>query len=104
MLDKGVFIEYDFLGIRFGRVDAAVEPRVVGLFHTLLQRGYAKQLLLSHDVGLAMQLKAYKGTGYLYVKEVFLPRLRELGVAESTITQVTVQNPRRLLELAGPSQ
>jgi phosphotriesterase-related protein len=99
MLDTGVFIEYDFLGVRFGPVDAAVEPKVIGMFHTLLERGYASQLLLSHDVGLAMQLKAYGGTGYAYVQEIFLPRLRERGVSESVLTTVTSDNPRRVLEL-----
>jgi predicted metal-dependent phosphotriesterase family hydrolase len=100
MLDTGAFIEYDFLGVRFGPVDAAVEPKVIAMFNTLIGRGYAGQLLLSHDVGLAMQLKAYGGTGYTYVQETFLPRLRERGVSDAVLTAITVDNPRRVLELS----
>jgi phosphotriesterase-related protein len=47
-----------------------------------------------------MQLKAFGGNGYVYLQEVFLPGLRERGIAEETIRQMTVHNPRRLLSLA----
>jgi phosphotriesterase-related protein len=70
------------------------------MFHALIGRGYAGQLLLSYDVGLAMQLETYGSTGHTYVQETFLPRLRELGVAEAVLDRVTVENPRRVLELS----
>jgi predicted metal-dependent phosphotriesterase family hydrolase len=99
LLDRGANIEFDLLGVRFGPVDEMIEPRVTELLVELLHRGYARQILLSQSVGLAMQLKAFGGTGYTYLQETFLPGLRERGVDEDTITQMTVLNPRQILSL-----
>jgi predicted metal-dependent phosphotriesterase family hydrolase len=100
LLERGANIEFDLLGIRFGPVDQTIEPRVIGLLLELLNRGYADRILLSQAVGWAMQLKAYGGNGYVYIQEVFLPRLRERGVGEDAIHQMTVLNPRRVLSLS----
>jgi predicted metal-dependent phosphotriesterase family hydrolase len=99
LLELGTNIEFDLLGTRFGPVDEAVEPRIIRLLMELLERGYASQILLSQSVGMAMQLKAFGGNGYIYLQEQFLPRLRERGVPEDQIDQMTVGNPRRLLSL-----
>ena len=54
---------------------------------------------LSQSISLAMQLKAFGGNGYVYLQEVFLPRLRDEGVSEEAIRQMTALNPRRVLAL-----
>ena len=69
----------------------------------LLSRGHADRVLLSQDVCHDSQLKRYEGNGYIYLHETFLPRLREAGVAESDIEQMTVRNPRRLLTIESPA-
>jgi phosphotriesterase-related protein len=99
LLERGANIEFDLLGLQFGPVDEAMEPRVIDLLIELIDRGHAEHLLLSQAVGMAMQLKAFGGTGYVYLQEVFLPRLRGRGVAEDAIHQMTVLNPRRVLSL-----
>lgn len=100
MLELGACIEYDFLGQHSGVMQDAVEPRLLGLLVELLARGYAKQILLSHDFGIPFNLHACGGNGYVYLQEVFLPRLRALGVGQDTIDQMTVLNPRRVLALS----
>ena len=44
-----------------------------------------------------MHLKKYGGAGYTYIQETFLPYLETLGVSESDIRRIMVENPRRLL-------
>ena len=101
LLERGANIEFDFLGMRFSAVDEAMEPRVIGILLELLDRGHADRILLSQDVCHTMQLKSFGGNGYVYLQEVFLPRLLERGVGEDAIRQMTVENPRRILSLGG---
>jgi phosphotriesterase-related protein len=56
--------------------------------------------MLSHDVDMDLSLVYFGGTGFGYLADVFLPKLREQGVSEETITQLTVDNPRRWLTMA----
>jgi predicted metal-dependent phosphotriesterase family hydrolase len=99
LLDRGVTIEYDQLGLRFGAVDEAIEPRIVDLLVQLIDRGYAQQILLSQAVAMAMQLTAFGGNGFTYLQETFIPRLLERGVGSDVIDQITIRNPRRLLTI-----
>lgn len=100
LLERGASIEFDLLGFRFGPVDDAIEPRVIDLLVELLEREYASRILLSQSVGRAMQLKAYGGNGYVYLQESLLPKLRERGIGDDAIEQMTVRNPRRLLSIS----
>ena len=101
LLERGASVEFDFLGMRFSPVDEANEPRVLRLLLELLDRGHGEHLLLSQDVCHTMQLTAFGGNGYTYLQEKFLPRLRAAGADEATIAALTVENPRRVLSLAG---
>ena len=49
-----------------------------------------------------MQLKAYGGTGYSFIRERFLPEMRSRGVSEEHIRMMMVQNPARVLTFAEP--
>jgi phosphotriesterase-related protein len=75
------------------------EGKVIDLLLELLHRGHGDRVLLSHDVCHNSQLRHFEGNGYTYLSEVFLPRLREHGVSEDEITQLTVVNPRRVLTI-----
>jgi predicted metal-dependent phosphotriesterase family hydrolase len=99
LLGRGACIEFDFLGMRFSPVDAAMEPRIVEILCALVERGFADRVLLSQDVCHTMQLKRFGGNGYTYLQETFLPGLRAAGVPEEAITRMTVANPRRILTI-----
>ncbi len=99
LLDRGANIEYDFLGQHSGRMHDAVEPRIIGILLNLLDRGYAGQILLSHDFGIPFNLHAFGGNGYVYLLENFLPKLKAHGVPQETIDVMTIDNPRRVLAL-----
>jgi predicted metal-dependent phosphotriesterase family hydrolase len=98
---RGANLEFDFLGMSFTPVERHGEGRIVELLGELVGRGHADRILLSQDVCHDSQLKAYGGNGYIYLFETFLPRLREAGLPESAIRTMTVDNPARILTLAG---
>lgn len=99
ILERGASIEFDFLGMSFTPQERHGEPRTIRLLLQLLERGLGGQVLLSQDVCHNSQLRVYEGNGYTYLQEVFVPRLRERGVAQADIDQLTIDNPRRILTI-----
>jgi phosphotriesterase-related protein len=97
LIARGASIELDFLGMTFTPTERLGEPRIIDLLLELLHRGHADRVLLSQDVCHNSQLRHYEGNGYTYLLDTFLPRLRERGVAEAEIDQMTRANPARLL-------
>lgn len=99
LIARGASIEFDFLGMSFTPMEQYGEGRIVDLLLELLHRGHADRILLSHDVCHNSQLRHYQGNGYTYLSSTFLPRLRERGVGDAEIDQITKVNPRRLLTI-----
>ncbi len=99
LINRGASVEFDFLGMSFTPMEMHGEARVIDLLLELLHRGHADRVLLSHDVCHNSQLRHFEGNGYTYLSTTFLPRLRERGVSEAEIEQLTVVNPRRLLTI-----
>jgi predicted metal-dependent phosphotriesterase family hydrolase len=97
ILERGAYVEFDFLGMSFTPQERHGEPRLLRILLELLNRGHGERLLLSQDVCHNSQLAAYEGHGYTYLAETFLPRLRDAGVSDETIDLLTVENPRRVL-------
>jgi phosphotriesterase-related protein len=87
---RGAFVGFDRQG---GPRDASDVPAVLAL----LEAGYAANLLFSSDFSFASELKRSGGAGYAMTVTVFGPKLREAGVAESTLHGILVDNPRRFL-------
>ena len=85
---RGAWIEYDHLG----RVDDEV---AVDMIVRALDAGLGEQLLLSHDAG--WYDPALPGGGipqpYTHLSLSLVPRLRERGLDEATIVQLTHRNP-----------
>ena len=61
----------------------------------VLEAGYTKQLLLSHDRGWYDPAQPGGGTPkpFTHLSDVMLPLLRQRGVEDETIRQLTVSNP-----------
>jgi phosphotriesterase-related protein len=99
LISRGASLEFDFLGMSFTPMEKHGEAKIIDLLLELLSRGHADRILLSHDVCHNSQLRRFEGNGYVYLSDVFLPRLRERGVSEAEIRQITVANPRRVLTI-----
>jgi phosphotriesterase-related protein len=81
------------------RVDTVVQ---------LCERGHADRIVLSHDAACfndwfdqALLDVAAPNWKYTHISDDVLPALRERGVTEGQITQMLVDNPRRVLESKG---
>ncbi len=75
----------------------------------LLDAGYAPRLLPSHDwsltriveeslLGQQEEREASNPHGYLYIKKVVFPQLREMGVPEAILNSLCVDGPRNFFE------
>lgn len=99
-LQRGAWLEYDGIG-RSAEGDA----RHLHLVQEVIRAGFADRLLLSQDV-VGWRAGAPQGGNldehgqprqrYATLVTDFLPRLRQAGIPEATIHQITVENPRRL--------
>ena len=105
LAERGAFLEFDMIGMDFWYADQGVQcpsdednARAIA---GLIAQGFLGSLLLSQDVFLKMMLTRYGGFGYAYVQRHFLPRLRRHGVTEAALTQLMVDNPRRVFCAAG---
>ncbi len=106
LLKRGVWLGLDHManyGHREGTPDAATRMETIW---KLVEAGYERQLLLSHDFWISVgvftsdqmsDLQAGNPDGYSFIPLRVLPRLRELGASEAQITTLTVDNPRRFL-------
>jgi phosphotriesterase-related protein len=105
LLERGVFIEFDYLGAPggpggfLGPINDGVVAR--GIVE-LVKAGYVDRIVLSHDVCTKIQLKKYGGQGYAYINDYFLPELSHLGVSDADIHKMMVENPRRALTFTAP--
>jgi len=101
IVERGASLECDFLGMSFTPQERMGEARLLPLLLEMLSRGHGDRIFLSQDVCHNQQLHHYEGHGYTYLQETFLPRLRAAGVGEADIRRMTVENPRRILSIAG---
>lgn len=103
LLDRGVFLAYDLFGFdhsllglgRYPPSDFDTARRIV----ELAEQGFARQLLISQDVGVKTRLRAYGGWGYGHLFDHVLPLLSELGLGAEERSMLVVENPRRALEV-----
>jgi phosphotriesterase-related protein len=86
--ERGAWIEYD----NIGWVD---DGELLPLILKVLEAGKGKQLLLSHDRGWFDPALPGGGTPkpYTHLSTSLLPKLREAGVTEPEIVQLTHSNP-----------
>jgi predicted metal-dependent phosphotriesterase family hydrolase len=81
----------------FDRVTGGLVPddKKVGMVLAFLAAGLADRLLLSADYNFTARSAARPGYGSALT--VFVPKLRQSGVNDAVLRQITVENPRRFL-------
>jgi phosphotriesterase-related protein len=89
---RGAWIEYDALGS-----DQMSDDFFLERVQRVLDAGLGDHLLLSQDRGWYDPALPGGGTPkpFTYLSEIFLPKLRQAGVDESTLRQLTYSNPFR---------
>lgn len=63
----------------------------------LIDRGFLKQILLSHDVCWKTSMVHYGGVGFAYIPRSFPKVLRYVGVTDAQIKTMIVDNPGKFL-------
>lgn len=90
---RGAYIELDTVGAPYQS-----QPELLEMAVALIETGFIAQLLLSHDAGWydpssSDGRPSHGFRGYTALTEGFIPALRERGVSEEQIRQITVYNP-----------
>jgi phosphotriesterase-related protein len=99
LLKRGANVSFD----RIGHPAFFPDDHWLGLVANAVHRGYAGQVMLSHDAAtFAHGLDKASGDkvwdDYTYISRVFLPRLyAETPVTEADVHRMLVENPRRVL-------
>ena len=103
LLVRGSLIGMD----RFGIETMCTFSDRVRTVAELCQRGYASQIVLSHDTNCATdnfpadlrsRYSGWERWQLTHLVNDVLPALRELGVSDGEIEKMTVDNPRRILQ------
>jgi len=87
--EKGVYLEVDNIGY----LDYQPEYVRADNVAALVKEGFGSRVLLSEDICTLKHLKYAGGKGYGYLLEVFVPMLRDRGITDEQIHQMTVTNP-----------
>ena len=99
LLGKGVYLGID----NIGKTKYYPDNLRIEILKELFALGYVKQILLSDDNGRQSYFASYGGgPGLDYIPRVFVPMLREAGVSDEDIYQMTVLNPRTTLSFDVP--
>jgi len=64
----------------------------------LIEDGFLKQILISHDNCSKHRLWRWGGPGYAHILENVVPLMRVKGMTEEEINTIMVENPKRLLQ------
>ena len=104
ILDRGCSIGFDQIGVLHIQAD----DNRLAMLTALLALGHADRIMLAQDhlcciVGapyerIKERADLMREHRHSYMVREFLPRLRNAGVREELITQMLVENPRRLFE------
>lgn len=105
--EAGAVLEFDTFGTEFyygGGVRTPTDTERMEHLQTLIEDGFAAQLVLGCDVWVKANLRTFGGMGYEHLLKRIVPTLRDrYGVDETTIQTMLVDSPRRLLDRPTPS-
>lgn len=109
--DQGCYLGMDRLpGIHVPPLSRVSPEGRVKTIKDLIDAGYTSRILIGHDAFLVstffdtlpeaakQKLQDDNPYGFLYIHKYVLPKLREMGVSETTIKSICVDNPRAFFE------
>ena len=89
MLYDGVYVEFDTIG----KNNYLLDDIRVEMLKEIEKRELIDRVFLSMDITRKSNMKYKGGIGYNYIFEVFIPKLREAGIKESSIEKMLKTNP-----------
>lgn len=104
IIEEGAYVGMDRIGLPRPRTSEQRADMVAAL----VERGYADRLCLSHDSGVmegydeALKMERSPDWRYTFIPREFSAMLRDRGVTDDAIEQMTVRNPRAIFEKTQP--
>lgn len=104
IINAGAYVGMDRIGIPRPRTS---EERA-DMIAALVERGYADRVCVSHDSGVmegydeALKAERSPDWRYTFIPREFSAMLRERGVSDDALEQMTVRNPRAIFEQTTP--
>ena len=95
-VQHGAMISFDQFGMNFPGIKGDDE-RLKDVV-AMMERGYEDRLILSQDMCWKIRLRCCGGDGFGYLQNSILPRLKELGVTDTQIHKMMVENVKALFE------
>ena len=107
----GVWLGWD-INNPYGRPHLPPWEQRADYLKSLLDEGIASNMMLSHDWNVVLSRIGTSGfpgrednpDGYLWLSREFIPRLRSLGVSQTAIDQMMIDNPRKHFEGVRPRE
>ncbi|MFC1931076.1 phosphotriesterase [Chloroflexota bacterium] len=104
---KGCYLEYDVFGwegqfplSHYWEPDLFYQPNDTRRIYEIMQlidEGYIKQILISHDVCLKTWRACRGGKGYIHILNDIVPRMLKAGMTQEQIDTIMIENPQRML-------
>ena len=92
IIRRGAFIGIDRVGAT-GNGDAAL----VAMVKSIIDDGYADNLMFSSDLSAGREMKQNGGSGYAKTFTIWAPKLKAAGVSDDVLHKILFDNPRRFL-------
>ncbi len=104
---RGLFLEFDVFGLETSYfpvpgvvgIDGLSDAQRLALVRALIDAGFGKQVLLSHDIGTKHRLAAFGGHGFDHLVANVIPWMRLRGFTPDEIDMLFVRNPASVLTL-----
>jgi len=98
--ETGCYLEYDLFGSEvsyypLSDFEMPFDAERMRQILWLPEHGYARQLLLSHDICYKVRLVRYGGHGYGHILRHLVPQLRRKELGDKELKTLLVENPAR---------
>lgn len=93
LLATGVNVGFDTIG-KIGYLSDEIRKEWI---MKLISMGYEKQIFVSMDITRKSHLRSNGGIGYCYLFDTFIEGLKKMGLSDSNLKQLLVDNPNRFL-------
>ena len=102
--ETGCYLEFDIFGrdsyyypMSMAQIELPSDPQRIDQIRELISEGYERQILVSHDFCVKIQLTRYGGYGYGYILQYSVPLMRRKGMSEEQINTILIDNPKNAL-------
>jgi phosphotriesterase-related protein len=100
----GCYLELDAFGLEecyypLGTFLLPNDAQRVRYLQTLMEHGFADQLLIAHDIDIKARTTKYGGEGRHHIVKRVVPLMRQMGLTWVEIDRILIDNPARILTI-----